>query len=261
MFKTANGKATGTIIPVSGDWGSLSGSLTRDHTLTLNRFDGINSRVFKATLQADGTLAGFVDLGLLDPLRRVIAEPITDRNQALVDSLPDPNNYTRMSNATGRFRFSFPDLDGNLVSWNDARFKDKAVIVSIMGTWCPNCHEETPFLQELYSRYREQGLEIVALAFEYTGDAARDGRQLRIFARHHGVKYPLLLAGSTADAPEKLSQLLNFGAYPTTLFIGRDGLVKRVHAGFEGQATGERFTRLKTEIESLVKALLSGQEK
>lgn len=260
-FKTENGRATGTIIPVSGDWGSLDGTWTPDHVLTLNRFDGINARVLKVTLQADGTLAGFVDLGLPDPQRKVIAERITERNQALVDSLPNPNTHTRMSHATEPFKFSHPDLDGKIVAWGDARFKGKVVIVTITGTWCPTCHEEALFLQELYSRYQAQGLEIVALAFEYTGDAVRDRKQVGIFASRHGVKYPMLLAGATEDAPKKLSQLVNFGAYPTAIYIGRDGLVKQVHAGFEGKATGERFTRLKADTEALVKDLLSGREK
>lgn len=259
-FQTQNGKATGTIIPVSGDWGNLAGTFTPDNTLTLNRFDGINSRIFKAQLQPDGTLVGFVDLGLFDPKRKVVAERITDKNKALVASLPDPNSYTRLKNASEPFQFSFPDLSGKLVSWNDARFKNKVVVVSITGSWCPNCHEETPFLQDLYARYQAQGLEVVALAFEYTGQVSRDLEQVKIFAARHGVKYPMLLAGSTEDAPQKLPQLVNFGAYPTTLFIGRDGLVKRIHAGFEGKATGERFTKLKAEIEAEIKELLSGRE-
>ncbi len=259
-FKQQNGQAKGTIIPLSGDWGQLAGTF-ENNTLTLNRFDGINCRIFKATLLPDGRLDGIVDLGLFDPKRRVSAERINDKNKALVASLPDPMNYTRMANASEPFRFSFPDLNGQIVSWNDARFKNKVVVVSLTGSWCPNCHEETPFLQELYARYKEQGLEAVALAFEYTGQVARDLEQVKIFARRYGVQYPMLLAGSTEDASQRLPQLVNFGAYPTSIFIGRDGLVKRIHAGFEGKATGERFTKLKAEIEELVKDLLSGQEK
>jgi thiol-disulfide isomerase/thioredoxin len=253
------GQVTGTIIPVSGDWGQLAGTF-ENNTLTLNRFDGINSRIFKATLLPDGRLDGFVDLGLFDPKRHVIAERINDNNKALVATLPDPLNYTRMANAGEPFRFSFPDLNGQIVSWDDARFKNKVVVVSITGSWCPNCHEETPFLQELYARYKEQGLEVVALAFEYTGQVTRDLEQVKIFAKRHGVQYPMLLAGSTEDAPQKLPQLVNFGAYPTTIYIGRDRLVKRIHAGFEGRATGERFTKLKTEVEELIKDLLGEQD-
>jgi thiol-disulfide isomerase/thioredoxin len=254
-FKQQGSGAKGTIIPVSGDWGEMTGSF-ENNQLTLNRFDGINCRVFKATLTPHGSLEGFVDFGLSDPKRKVVAERLTAENRSNVASLPDPANYTRMKNSAEPFRFSFPDPDGNTISSTDERFKNKVVIVTITGSWCPNCYDEAPVLQEFYDRYRDRGLEVVALSFEYTGDAARDTKQVRAFARHLGVKYPILYAGPVEDAQKKLSQLDNFGAYPTAIYIGRDGLVKHIHAGFEGKATGERFTRLKDEMKALIEDLL-----
>ncbi len=260
-FRTAGGRATGTIIPVSGDWGSLEGTWSADGVLTLNRFDGINSRVFKATLQPDGTLHGFVDLGLFDPVRKVVAERAARAPDAVLAELPDPTTHTRLKDPSEPFRFAFPDSSGKIIAWDDTRFRGKVVVISIMGTWCPTCHEEAPFLQELLSKYRDQGLEIIGLSFEYTGRPERDRRQLDVFARRHGLQYPLLYGGSTADAPKHLSQLENFGAYPTTLYIGRDGRVRRVHAGFEGRAAGERSVRMKAEIESFVQELLRDTER
>jgi len=257
-FRRQGSEARGTIIPVSGDWGEMTGSF-ENNRLTLNRFDGINCRVFKATLTPQGALEGFVDFGLFDPKRKVVAERLTAENRSSVASLPDPNNYTRMRNPAEPFRFSFPDPDGKTVSLTDERFKNKVVIVTITGSWCPNCYDEAPVLQEFYDRYRERGLEVVALSFEYTGDAARDTRQVRAFAKRLGVTYPTLYAGGVEDAENKLSQLVNFGAYPTAIYIGRDGLVKHIHAGFEGKATGERFTRLKAEMETLIGDLLERQ--
>lgn len=258
-FKQQGSRAQGTIIPLSGDWGEMIGSF-ENNQLTLNRFDGINCRVFKATLRSDGRLEGFVDFGLFDPKRKVVAERLTAENKSSVAHLPDPKNYTRMSDPAEPFRFSFPDLNGHIVSSTDERFKGRVVIVTITGSWCPNCYDEAPVLQEFYERYREQGLEVVALAFEYTGDAARDTEQVRIFAKRLGLTYPMLYAGGIEEAEKKLSQLVNFGAYPTTIYIGRDGLVKRIHAGFEGKATGERFIRLKAEMEELIKELLAGKD-
>ncbi|HVT82534.1 MAG TPA: TlpA disulfide reductase family protein [Phycisphaerae bacterium] len=249
----ATGAAHGTIIPLSGDWGAMSGSWS-NNTLTLHRFDGINSRIIRLQSQSNGTLLGELDLGLYDPKRPVIAERITDQNKDLVASLPDPKTYTRMKNPTEPFRFSFPDLAGKTLANTD--FKGKPLLVTITGSWCPNCHEEIPFLQSLYEKYHPQGLEIVALAFEYTGDPARDRQQLQLFADKYHVTFPLLLAGTTDDAPQKLPQLENFSAFPTTLFIGKDGLTKHIHAGFEGQATGTRFEKLKADTESLIKELL-----
>jgi thiol-disulfide isomerase/thioredoxin len=259
-FRQQGSEVSGTIIPVSGDWGHLVGQFENGE-LKLNRFDGINCRVFRARLTPQGRLEGIADFGLLDPPRKVVAERISEKNRESVAALPDPNNYTRMSNPNEPLRFSFPDLDGKLVSSTDDRFKNKVVAVSITGSWCPNCHEEAPFLQEMVDRYHAQGFEAVALAFEYTGEPARDLEQVKIFAKRHHLKYPLLLAGSTEEGQiqQKLPQLTGFGAYPTTIFIGRDGLVKRIHAGFEGRATGERFTHLKSELEGLIKELLVQQ--
>jgi thiol-disulfide isomerase/thioredoxin len=259
-FKQRQGEVRGTIIPVSGDWGEITGTLENDQ-LTLNRFDGINSRVLKARLTPQGKLEGYVDLGLFDPKRTVVAERLDEGNKEVIAGLPDPNKQARMSNPAEPLRFSFPDLEGKLVSASDDRFKNKVVVVSITGSWCPNCHEEAPVMQEFYERYRAEGLEVVALAFEYTGDASRDLEQLKIFDKRHSISYPILLAGSTEEGEinRKLPQLVNFGAYPTAIFIGRDGLVKRIHTGFEGRATGDRFTKLKAEYEELIKELLGGE--
>lgn len=261
-FHAVGEAAGGTIIPVSGDWGDLSGTWI-DRTLTLYRFDGINSRVFRATLQPDGTLVGEYDLGLPDdkgapiPKPTITARRFTPTDAALVANLPDPNAYTRMKNASEPFRFSFPDLAGVTVSSTDDRFKGKVRVVSITGSWCPNCHEETPFMQSLYAKYHAQGLEVVALAFEYTGERARDIEQVRIFARKYGVAYPILYAGATDELEAKVPQLERLGAFPTTIFIGRDGLVKFVHAGFEGKATKDRFAQLKADTEQRIVDLLA----
>jgi peroxiredoxin len=187
-----------------------------------------------------------------------MAERASQAQPETLSALPDPNNHTKLKNPAEPFRFSFPDLDGKQVSSSDARFHNKVVIVTIGGSWCPNCHDEAAVLREFYERYQKQGLEIVGLMFEYTGEAARDREQMRIFARRHNIRYPLLLAGTTEEGEigKKLPQLENFSAYPTALFIGRDGRVQRIHAGFEGQATGARHARLKAELEQLVKELL-----
>jgi thiol-disulfide isomerase/thioredoxin len=257
-FTQSGDRAEGTIIPVTGDWGRLTGTFEHGE-LKLNRFDGINSRIFRARLNPAGQLEGIVDLGLRDPVRKVIAERLDVTNKDSVAALPDPNTYTRMNTPAEPFRFSFPDLGGQTVSWNDARFQGKAVVVTITGSWCPNCHDEAPVLEDFYQRYKARGLEVVALAFEYTGETARDLEQVKIFAKRHGLSYPMLLAGSTAegDAQRKMPQLVNFGAFPTTIYIGRDGLVKHIHAGFEGKATGERFTKLKADMEARINELLN----
>ena len=128
-----------------------------------------------------------------------------------------------------------------------------------MGSWCPNCHDEAEFLMDLYRRYRAQGLEIIGLGFEYTGEIERDRELLRAFAKRHGITYPMLLAGTTEDGEvlRKLPQLASFAAYPAALYLGRDHKVRAIHAGFAGPANPEEHRKLKAEIESLVKSMLA----
>jgi hypothetical protein len=96
------------------------------------------------------------------------------------------------------------------------------------------------------------------LSYEYTEDAARSRRQIEIFRQKYGIEFPILLAGKLGDVERTLPQLVGFRAYPTTLFVGRDGRVHKIHAGFSGPATGDRFGALKSELEALIRELLAG---
>ena len=143
-----------------------------------------------------------------------------------------------MKDPTEPFKFAFPDINGKMLSNTDERFRGKVVIVSISGSWCPNCHDEAPFLVELYKKYRAKGLEIVALSFEEEAQKAKGYPRLLAFNKRYGVDYPVVLAGEQADLAEKVPQIHNLNSFPTTIFLGRDGLVRGVHAGFRRR--GER---------------------
>ena len=127
----------------------------------------------------------------------------------------------------------------------------------IGGSWCPNCHDEAPFLSEVYRDYRARGLEIVGLMFENDADPAVARPRVQSFIKKYGVRYPMLLAGTTQDIAEKMPQIVNFGAYPTTIYLVRDGRVRSIHAGFASPATGEEHTRLKAELRELTQRLIA----
>jgi peroxiredoxin len=145
---------------------------------------------------------------------------------------------------------------GHIVSNTDARFRNKVVIVAIGGSWCPNCHDEAPFLVELYRQYHSRGLEIVAMSFE-EAEQLNNPTRLRAFIKRYGIQYPVLLAGQQSDLDAKLPQAVNLNAWPTTFFLGRDGRVRSVHAGFAGAASGEFHRQLKEEVNGLVERLLA----
>jgi thiol-disulfide isomerase/thioredoxin len=160
---------------------------------------------------------------------------------------------------TQPFPFSFPDVSGKIVSNTDAKFRGKVVLINISGSWCPNCHDEAPFLVSLYKKYKARGLEVVELSFEEE-EQLKNPVRLRAFIKEYGIDYTVLLGGETSTAKEKLTQALNWDAWPTTFFVGRDGLVKAVHAGFPGPGSGELYKRDTEEIVSTVEKLLSANE-
>ncbi len=242
------------ILRVDGDTGTLRGQWQKDRYV-LNLFDGARGATLELVPQADGSLALTLK-GLRGPASTLSA--VRDE-VALAKGLPlptDPEQQTRLKNPSEPLRFSFPDLDGNVVSSTDERFKNKVVIVSITGSWCPNCHDEAPFLAELYKKYHAKGLEIVALDFE---DPAQQKKltRVRAFTKKFELDYPYLIAGEPKELQAKLPQADNLNAFPTTFFIGRDGLVHSIHAGFAAPASGPFYGETVEKITHTVESLLA----
>jgi thiol-disulfide isomerase/thioredoxin len=243
----------GSILRVDGDTGTLTGAWQGD-SLVLSHFAGERPVLFEAKLQPDGTL----DI-LLNKQNQYLAARADDARAKGIPAPPDPSQYTTVKDPAEPFHFRFPDIDGRLHSDTDAEFKNKVVVLAIGGTWCPNCRDEAPFLVDLYHRYHAQGLEIVGLNFEAAGDLAEDKPRIQSFVEEFSVPYPILYAGAISEVKEKFPQIANFGAYPTTIYLDRDGCVARIHAGFASGATGDAHVALQGEVDELVQRLLAGK--
>lgn len=243
----------GTFLTTLGDYRYLSGQYRApDRTLELSCFDGAHAFLFKAKLLEDGSLAG--DFWSGDTWHDTWTA-VRDDNAAL----PDPFGLTTTREGVKLDELAFPDLDGVVRKLGDAQFAGKARIVQLFGTWCPNCNDETRYLGELHERYGARGLAIVGLAFELTGDFARDASQARKYAAHHKLRYPLLVAGvcDRQKASERFPLLDRVRAYPTTLFVDSKGVVRAVHQGFSGPATGSAHVKLRQDFERLIETLLA----
>jgi thiol-disulfide isomerase/thioredoxin len=243
-------EVSAAILRVDGDTGTLTGAY-RDGRFVLGHFSGARPLRLELTPSADGTLA--VTQNKEAPLTAIRAE------QAKAKGLPeptDPSRFTSVKDPTEPFRFSFPNLEGKLVSNTDPQFRGKVVIVDIAGSWCPNCHDETPFLVDLYKTYHSRGLEIVALSFEEAAQLKNPTR-LRAFIKHYGIQYTVLVPGEPREASDKLPQTVNMNSFPTTFFLGRDGRVRSAHAGFPGKASGSFHEEAKREITHTIEQLLT----
>jgi len=165
---------------------------------------------------------------------------VTDARAKTAPEPTDPTRHTRVADPSAKFHFRFPDLDGKIVADTDPRFQGKVVIVSVTGTWCPNCHDEAPFLSRLYKTYRQKGLEIVALTFEEPAQL-KDLSRVRGFIKQYDITYPFLIAGEPEQAQEKLPQAVNLNTFPATFVLGKDGRVRSTRAGYASKATGDFY--------------------
>jgi len=149
---------------------------------------------------------------------------------------------------TNGFTFSFTDLAGEVVSQGDERFEGKVLLVDIWGTWCSPCRREAPFLAALYETYKEQGLEMVGIAFEVLEDKTANIERIEKFLEESEPGYTILYGGQTKEADTVLPPSLARLGYPAVIIFDRKGVVRKVEAGF--------WDKSAENIETAVKELL-----
>jgi thiol-disulfide isomerase/thioredoxin len=241
----------GAIERLDGDSGTLTGTIS-DHKFVMSHFSGIRPAVLSGEVEPDGSLK----------LMFNETQPMTGLREdaALASGVKplDPTTFTKVKSPDEPFPFAFPDLEGKTVSNTDDRFKNKVVLVNITGSWCPNCNDDAPVLDALYKKYKGEGLEVIGLSFE-SGDIDYDRDRVKEFIRRNKVTYPILIAGTVDNVATQLPFVVNFGGFPTTFFLARNGKVDLIHDGFSGPGTGQEYVRLKAEIEAETKKLLAAK--
>jgi thiol-disulfide isomerase/thioredoxin len=250
MFDQRFEDVTGTVLMPTGDQRFLAGE-AHDEELRLSRFDGGAVVLYEAKLGANGELVGetWSDRG---GSQRFVA---TRNPDATIDAAA---LASRLRNPEAPFTFAFKDLDGTTVSNSDPRFKDKVLLVTLAGSWCPNSHDEARLLVQLDRKYRSRGLEIVSLMFEQHAEFNSAAAAVKRFRSAYGATYPTLIAGiaDKTKAAAVLPQLDAVLAYPTAIFIDRTGRVRGIHTGFAGPATAVQHDLLAHEFETRIEELL-----
>ncbi|HWK75460.1 MAG TPA: TlpA disulfide reductase family protein [Povalibacter sp.] len=240
---------TGTVLTPTGDHRFLEGQV-RGNEVLLSTFAGGLAYLYKLKIGSDGALHGEYWQGLKS--HETVAAKRND--DAKLEQIA-----TTLKPEAGQFEFTFDDLDGEPVSLSDERFRGKVVLVTLGGTWCPNCHDEAVFLEPFYKEYQAKGFEVVALMFERHGEFAKAAAAVRNYRDDFGITFPLLIAGvsDNDDASQKLPTLSGVYGYPTAIFIDKQGKVRKIHTGFTGPATGEHYQEYVREFRELVDELLA----
>ena len=251
-FWNKDGVLYGTFIAPDGDYGLLVG-MSSGERVQLSRFTGWQAIAIVLEPQGGGWLGKYYAASSDKP-RLFSLQPRADLNVEVPNTM-----RTAMKDPKAEFAFSGLSLSGEMVRHTDERFKGKALIVDIMGTWCHNCLDEAPVLQKLQEQFGKDGLEIVGLSFEITDDSSLARKNLELFKNRFGLTYTLLFCGSLDDANVKKqihSQLDHFFAYPTAIFIDKNHKVQSIHSGFKGPGTGEEFQAQMREFQELTGRLV-----
>lgn len=251
IFYQSGNVVTGTFRIKTGDYRYLDGVVDGD-SLKLSAFDGAHVFLFTAKV-SDSSMAGKFYSG-----NHAIENFKAKRNAAF--ELPDANSLTYLKEGYDRLEFSFPDATGKMVSLADREFQNKVVLVQILGTWCPNCLDETKFYVDYLKSNPNPELQFIGLAFEYAKTEEKAFEGIHRLKERVGVDYPILLAqvgtSNKTKANEKLPMLNHVLSYPTTIYIDKKGAVRKIHTGFNGPATGTKYEDFKKEFAETLAELL-----
>lgn len=251
LFNQNESVVSASFATETGDKRFLEG-IINDIKLSISRFDGSSLQLFTADIVKDSLVNGvyisgkggnYKWLGEYSPNAEL-------KNPEKLTSLKEGNEY---------LSFSAIDLDNNLVSLGDEKFKNKVKIIQITGTWCPNCLDETRYFTELYSKYKDQGLEIIAVAFENGTDTLKILENLKKYKLNNNIEYTILYGGSSSstNAEEVFPMLNKIIAFPTAIYLNRDNKVEKIYTGFYGPGTGEYYNDYTKNTELYLSSLLT----
>ncbi|WP_434035656.1 peroxiredoxin family protein [Formosa sp. 4Alg 33] len=252
IFKQNGDSVTGTFRTTTGDYRFLEGSV-EGNTMKLSAFDGAHAFLFTADVN-DSTMTGTFYSG------NHFKESFKAKRNEMFE-LADADSLTFLKPGYDALTFAFPDASGNMVSLSDAQFKDKVVVVQLMGTWCPNCLDESKYFVEYLKANNSDDIAFIGLAFEYAKTKEKAFENIQRLKSRLGITYPILLAqyGSTnkESAQEKLPMLNHVLSYPTAIYIDKKGKVRKIHTGFNGPATGDLYDDYKSDFKSFIGKLLN----
>ncbi len=252
VFSQTKGKSevSGTFLTETGDYRFLDGNIVGD-SLFLSCFDGSHAFLFKAGINENETLTGKFFSG-----KHWSSEWVGKRNENFELKSPEDLTYLKEGKDV---TFQLKDMEGQDFTFPNENYAGKVTIIQIMGTWCPNCLDETKYFKELYDKYHADGLEIISIAYE-TGNSTEDYiKSVTRLRNKLNLNFTFLIGGAARKnlASEHFNMLNEIISFPTTIFIDRNGDVKRIHTGFNGPGTGEYYTEYVQQTNSLIENLLA----
>ena len=250
IFKTVNRIVTGSILTNSGDMRFLEGAYTATG-VQLSAFAGLSPYLFELNFEGKDRFEGTFFTA------RGKTKLIGSRN--IKAALADPYTLTKMKTGAETLSFKLPSINGQTVSLSDVRYKNKVVIISILGSWCPNCMDEMKYMAPWYKANKSRGAEIIGLSFERKNDFAYAKAAITRMKARYGAEYEILFAGKVGEeaTAKALPEVEKVSSYPTTIFIDKKGKVRKIYTGYNGPATGLFYEEFKQDFNALMDQLLA----
>lgn len=240
---------TGTFLTETGDYRYLEGTVQSDQFM-LSCFDGAHAFLFTAKLQGNDALTGNFYNG-----KHYKTSWVAQRDDNA--TLTDPYHLTQVTTRDKKINFSLPNIDGDIISLDNEFYKGKPKLITIMGTWCPNCLDESKFIIDYLKNNDVKDLEVIAIAFEKYKDADQALAMIGRYKKRLKIPYEMVYGGyyDKGGATASLGFLDEIISYPTLLYVDRNNKVRRVHTGYAGPATSQ-FSAFKTSFDIAVKELI-----
>ena len=229
---------TGSFLSETGDYRYLNGHVV-GNAIHLQTYTGYWAFVVEATLQSADKMMGNFYSG-------------ASYNAPFVAYRDSTVQLRDESSLTYLIKRDEPLVLQELIKMNgrkktiDFSSQKELTLIQIMGTWCPNCLDETKLLQALHAEYGSKGLHVVALAFEVGADTKKQRTRLKQWVKSMKVSYPVYLAGTSSKdvASARFPMLNGIMSFPTSILVDQQGKIIAIHTGFSGPATGEAYTEL-----------------
>lgn len=168
--------------------------------------------------------------------------------------LRDPDKITTYQ---GKFKdLILPSIDGNEYK---ILSDSKLTIVQIFGSWCPNCIDETKFILDWKKKNPNKKVDFKIVSFERSPNKKHAIKMLKKTKKLLGIDYPILIGGySKEDKVDKVFPgMKDFISFPTTLYIDSNNKVIKIHAGFNGPATGEFYENFIFDFNNFINKVLN----
>lgn len=248
LFEKIGEKVYGTVMTRTSDFRYFEGILDGD-SIKMSSFDGAHAFMILGRKNEEMWQGEFVfDDGYSEAWEGV---PNSDFE------LEDPFQIVQLESGSYRPYYDLLGAGSGKNSIEVGKYENKALIIQLFGTWCPNSFDQTNYLVEWYNSKKPENVEILASSYEANYSMEYGLKRIDEYIDDNEIPYEVVLGGrlSKSSAAMPFSFIDRIEAFPTLVFVDKQGYVRYVHSYFNGPATGsyydefdQRFGEIITEL-------------